>query len=192
MNFLKKLVGIIVFVAALAGAVVLTKYYGRPTPTVEVQPTTATPASPVVADASMSAPVVFRPRLVTLDFASKKSHTTLVLERDRARDAPERVWVWTYFFSTEAGGERKYCAGEPVEVRQPFATGDRATVTVDAPATACQEPRDASSTYYARVNVSAESAFAARLSEAKISYDVTAATPVLVQGVTRKRREVTK
>jgi hypothetical protein len=187
MNFLKKLAGIVVFVGALAGAVVLTKYYGRPAPTEDVPRTVATSAPAEATDAPVSAPVVFKPQLVTLDFEGRKSHTTLVLERDRTRPAPERLWVWTYFFSPGAGGERKYCAGEPVEVRQPFATGDRATVTLDAPATPCEEPRDASSTYYARVNVSAESAFAARLSESKISYDVTSATPVVVQGVSRKR-----
>ena len=187
MNFLKKLAGIIAFVAALAGAVVLTKYYGRPAPAPVEVVTPAPPAPP--GDASISESIVFKPQLVTLDFASKKSHTTLALERDHARPAPERVWVWTYFFTADAGGERKYCAGEPVEVRQPFATGNRATVTVDAPANSCAAPRDPSATFYARVNVSTESSFAARLSEAKISYDVTSATPVVVQGVSRKPGE---
>ncbi|MCA1634802.1 MAG: hypothetical protein LC802_14195 [Acidobacteria bacterium] len=188
MNFLKKLAGIIAFIAALAGAVVLTKYYGRPAPApVEVvTPAPAPPAPP--ADASIFDAIVFKPQLVTLDFASKKSHMTLALERDPARPAPERVWVWTYFFAADAGGERKYCAGEPVEVRRPFAMGNRATVTVDATANSCAEPRDPSATFYARVNVSTESAFAARLSEAKISYDVTSATPVVVQGLSRKSR----
>jgi hypothetical protein len=123
--------------------------------------------------------------MITLDFASKKSHTTVVLERDPSGAAPRKVWVWTYFF-TAAGGERKYCAGEPVEVRWPSPDSVRERVTVEAPATACAEPRDASATFYARVNVSAESAFAARLSEAKISYDLTSATPVVVQGLSRR------
>jgi len=190
MNFLKKLAGIIAFVAALAGAVALTKYYGRPAPVEVVAPAPAPPAPP--GDASISESIVFKPQLVTLDFASKKSHTTLALERDHARAAPERVWVWTYFFAADAGGERKYCAGEPVEVRQPFATGNRATVTVDALANSCAAPRDSSATFYARVNVSTESSFAARLSETKISYDVTSASPVVVQGLSRKPREGTK
>ena len=181
MNFLKKLAGIIVFVAALAGAVVLTKYYGRPEtpPVVEATPP-APPSAPPVA-----APVVFKTQLVTLDFASRKSYTTLVLELDPATPAPQKVWVWTYFFKT--GGGRNYCAGEPVEVRWPSAESRSEKVTVEAPAKACAEPSDDSTTLYARVNVSAESAFAARLSESKISYDLTSATPVVVQGVARKR-----
>jgi hypothetical protein len=191
MNFLKKLAGILVFVAALAGAVVLTKYYGRPEP-VEVR--TDTPPPPGVnmnasAPPAAALPVVFKPQLITLDFASRKSHTTVVLERDPGGDEPQKVWVWTYFFTTEEGRERKYCAGEPVEVRWPSADSTRERVTVEATAAACAAPRDASATFYARVNVSAESAFAARLSESKISYDLSSATPVVVQGVgTRKQK----
>ena len=182
MNFLKKLTGIIVFVAVLAGAVALTKYYGRPEPA-EVR--TETPPAPPPAPDAPAAPVVFKPQLITLDFASRKSQTTVVLERDPARPAPRKVWVWTYFFTE---GERKYCAGEPVEVRWPSPESKRDTVMVEASASSCAEPRDASTTFYARVNVSTESAFAARLSESKISYDLTSATPVVVQGVGRKAR----
>lgn len=185
MNFFRTLTGIIVFVAALAGAVVLTKYYGRPEPAkVETDDpasreanmnaaSSATPAAP--------APVTFKPQLVTLDFASKKSHTTVLLERDPTGPAPQKVWVWTYFFKAE--GERKYCAAEPVEVRWPSTESRSERITVEAPAASCAEPRDASTTFYARVNVSTESAFAARLSESKISYDLTSATPVVVQGL---------
>jgi hypothetical protein len=189
MNFLKKLAGIIVFVAALAGAVVLTKYYGRPEPA-RAEPDTNTAAPSKVTDVPVpppptaaAAPVVFKPQLITLDFAGRKSYTTVVLERDPSRPAPQKVWVWTYFFTAEAGRERKYCAGEPVEVRWPSADSTRERVTVEAPASACAAPRDASATFYARVNVSAESAFAARLSESKISYDLGSATPVVVQGL---------
>jgi hypothetical protein len=185
MNFFKKLTGIIVFVAALAGAVVLTKYYGRPEPsqvgtdgpsTRDVNMNTSASATPATA-----APVTFKPQLITLDFASKKSHTTVLLERGPAAPAPQKVWVWTYFF--KADGEREYCAAEPVEVRWPSAESRSERITVEAPAASCAEPRDASTTFYARVNVSTESAFAARLSESKISYDLTSATPVVVQGL---------
>jgi hypothetical protein len=188
MNFLKKLIGVVVFVAALAGAVVLTKYYGRPEPTEVKRENPATGVTNM--NVSMTTPVVpvpvvFKPQQITLDFESKKSHTTLLLERDPSAPAPQKVWVWTYFFTS---GERKYCAGEPVEVRWPSAESRSERVTVEAPAASCAEPRDASTTFYARVNVSTESAFAARLSESKISYDLTSATPVVVQGLGRKAR----
>ena len=65
-------------------------------------------------------------------------------------------------------------------MRQPFTSGGRAEVRVEIPVADCPAPRTPTSTYYARVTVSAESAFAARLSEQRISYDVTQAAPVVV------------
>jgi hypothetical protein len=183
---MRKLTGLLAFAVALAGAVVLTTYYtSRPAP--PPPPSAPAPAVPTAtaADTHANVPIVFKPQLLTLDFAARKGHVTLDLERDPARPAPEKVWVWTYFFTPEA--QRRYCAGEPVEVRQPFATGNRSTVTVDASVNDCPAPRTPSSTYYARVNVSTESAFAARLAEQRISYDLSTASPVVVQGVQPKK-----
>ncbi|MBC7932954.1 MAG: hypothetical protein H7Z38_20515, partial [Rubrivivax sp.] len=138
------------------------------------------------APAGASVPVTFKTQLVTLDFASRKAHLTLNLERDPAHAAPEKVWVWAYFFTPEA--DRRYCAGEPVEVSRPFAAGNRAPVNVEIKVEGCPAPRTPSSTYYARVNVSSESSFAARLSEQRISYDITQASPVTVEGAQPKKR----
>jgi hypothetical protein len=186
---LKKFAGLFVFIFALAAAIALTKYYSsRPEPAPRTAPAPVA-AGDAPAPPARPAPVFFKPRLATLDFASRKSHVTLELERDRASAAPERLWVWAYFFTPEAAGERRYCAGEPVEVPRPFAPGEyRATVTVTAEANACPAPSDASATFYARVNVSTESAFAARLGERQISYDLSAATPVTVEGARPARR----
>ena len=193
---MKKLAGLLAFAVALVGAILLTQYYskryGTPpkAPAAPVQP--AQPGVPVTGtgvtsapppgsytDRGAPAPVTFKPRLVTLDLAGKKGHATLALERDPARPAPASVWVWAYFFSTDAPG--RYCAGDPVEVRQPFAGGGgRAEVTVELPVADCPAPRTPSSTYYARFNVTPESAFAARLTEQRISYDPTQAAPVVV------------
>lgn len=178
-----KLVGLLVFVVVLVGAITLTRYYTSP-PVAPVAP--APPAAPPVEPSLTDAPVVFKPQSVTLDFETRKSHTTVALERDATRAAPEKIWVWTYFFTSD--GERAYCSGEPVEVRQPFATGDRSTVTVSASAADCDAPRTPSGTFYARVNVSAESAFAARLSERQVSYDIASATPVVVENARRENR----
>ena len=191
---MKKLAGLLAFAVALLGAIFLTQYYTRRySPPPPPPPPPAAPAQPPVTGAGVTtaqppgsyqeknAPVTFKPQLVTLDLAARKGHVSLVLERDPARPAPASVWVWAYFFSTDAPG--RYCAGEPVEVRQPFAGGGgRAEVKVEIPVADCPAPRTASSTFYARVNVSAESAFAARLSEQRISYDITQAAPVVVAG----------
>ena len=193
---MKKLAGLLAFAVALVGAIMLTQYYSRryappPPPPPPAQPA-APPTQPVTGsgmttapgpgsytDARGNAPVTFKPQLVTLDLAGRKAQASLVLERDPARPAPASVWVWAYFFTPDAPG--RHCAGEPVEVRQPFGAGSsRADVSVELAVTDCPAPRTPSSTYYARLNVSAESAFAARLSEQRISYDLKQATPVVV------------
>jgi len=187
---MKKLAGLLAFAVALAGAILLTQYYATrnqtptPQPVAPVQGNAPKPATD--APAGTGVPVTFKTQLVTLDFAARKAHVTLNLERDPARPAPERVWVWAYFFTPE--GERRYCAGEPAEVRQPFAVANRAAVSVDIKVEDCAAPRTPSSTYYARVNVSTESAFAAKLTEQRISYDITQASPVTVEGTQQKKR----
>ncbi|PYS83940.1 MAG: hypothetical protein DMF67_06620 [Acidobacteria bacterium] len=182
---MKKLAGLLAFAVALAGAVVLTKYYSSPRPA-PPQPAPAAAKPAPAADTQANSPVTFKPQLVMLDFAAKKSHVTLNLERDPARPAPETVWVWAYFFTPDAPGH--YCAGDPVEVRQPFVSGGHASVNVEASFADCPAPRTPSSTFYARINVSTESAFAARLGEPRISYDISQAAPVVVEGAQPKKR----
>lgn len=177
---MKKLAGLLAFAVALAGAVLLTKYYSKPAPAPPTPARVAPPAVPVVTPAAPEAPapVVFRTQAVTLDLASKKAAVTLALDRGPSAATPERVWVWAYFFTQEAPG--RYCAGDPVEVRRPFDSGGR--LAVELPVSGCPAPRSPSTTFYARVNVSAESAFAARLAEPRITYDISQASPVLLQG----------
>jgi hypothetical protein len=183
---MKKLAGLLAFAVALACAVLLTQYYSPSQKQVETPPTPPAPAAatPAATGAGVSVPVVFKPRLVTLDVAAKKASVALSLERDPARPAPESVWVWAYFFTQEAPG--RFCEGDPVEIKKPFDAGARtratASVTVEIPVAGCPEPRAPSTTFYARFNVSSESAFAARLGRQRISYDITQASPVILQG----------
>ena len=121
-----------------------------------------------------------------LAFAVALACAILLTKYYSSRPAPERVWVWAYFFTPDAPG--RYCAGDPVEVRQPFAAAGHASVNVEAPLADCPAPRAPSSTYYARVNVSAESAFSARLTEQRISYDISQASPAVVEGAQRKQK----
>lgn len=195
---MKKVAGLLAFAVALVGAILLTQYYSRryapppappaPPPAAPAPPATAgsgiatlPPPTSTYTDARGNAPVSFKTQYARLDLAAGKGYVTLALERDPARPAPASLWVWAYFFSPDVPG--RYCAGDPVEVRQPFASGaGRAEVKVELPARGCPAPRSPSSTYYTRVNLSAESAFAARLTESRISYDVSQASPVVVEG----------
>jgi hypothetical protein len=173
---MKKLAGLLAFAVALACAVLLTKYYSpQPAPPAPPPPPVTVKPAP---DAATGPAVTFKTQLVTLDLASKKAAVTLTLERGPAAGSPGSVWVWAYFFTQESPG--RYCAGEPVEVKRPFDAGGR--VTVEMPVSGCPAPRTPSTTFYARVNVSSESAFAARLSEQRISYDLAQASPVVLQG----------
>jgi hypothetical protein len=177
---MKKLAGLLAFAVALACAILVTQYYTKkpapPAPPPPAQPA-ATPAAP---PAGANVPVVSKTQLATLDLASKKASVTLSLERDPSAAAPASVWVWAYFFTQESAG--KYCEDGPVEVKRPFDAGARANVTVEFPVKGCPAPRTPSTTFYARVNVSTESSFAARLTEQRISYDISQASPVTLKG----------
>jgi hypothetical protein len=177
---MKKLAGLLAFAVALACAILITQYYTKKPAPPPAQP--VAPAAPASPPAGANAPVTFKTQLATLDLASKKASVTLSLERDPSSAPPERVWVWAYFFTQEVAG--KYCEGGPVEVKRPFdaGAGGRARVTVELPVANCTAPRTPSTTFYARVNVSTESSFAARLTEQRISYDITQASPVALKG----------
>jgi hypothetical protein len=185
---MKKLAGLLAFAVALAGAILLTQHYSTrpapPQPAPTTAPTSSQAPSAPASSATANAPVTFKTQLITLDFAARKSHVTLNLERDPARPAPEKLWVWAYFFTPDA--PNRYCAADPVELRQPFAAGNRATINVEASLAGCPATRAPSSTYYARLNVSTESAFAARLDEQRISYDISQASPATVEGAQAK------
>jgi hypothetical protein len=179
---MKKLAGLLVFAVALAGAILITQYYtAKPKPPQPPTPAPVAPAPPAAPAVGASAPVAFKTQLVTLDLSAKKATVTVALELGPASPAPESLWVWAYFFTQETAG--KYCEGSPVELKKPFGKGGtRSRMTVEFPVANCPAPRTPSTTFYARVNVSSESSFAARLPEQRISYDITQASPVLLQG----------
>ncbi|HEX8117358.1 MAG TPA: hypothetical protein VF521_08800 [Pyrinomonadaceae bacterium] len=195
---MKKLAALLAFALALLGAILLTQYYTRryatppPPPPPPVAPAppatgsgslTAPPTSGSYTDARGNAPVGFKVQLASLDLSAGKGHVTLRLEHTPSDPLPASVWVWAYFFSPDAPG--RYCAGDPVELSQPFGKGinlKSVTVSVDLPVKNCPAPKSPSSTFYTRVNVSAESSFAARLTEQRISYDVSQASPVVLEG----------
>lgn len=181
---MKKLAALLAFAVALAAAIMITQYYtARTTPPAPPPPAPAPapPAQPAATPAEASAPVVFKAQLATLNLSSKKASVSLSLERGPTSPAPASVWVWAYFFTQETAG--KYCEGGPVEVKNPFDAGlTRARVTVELPAANCPTTRTSSTTFYTRVNVSTESSFAARLPEPRINYDISQASPVLLQG----------
>lgn len=197
---MKKLAALLAFALALVGAILLTQYYTRryASPPPPPPPPPAAPAPLATGSGSLNAPPTSgsytdvgakspitssKTRVATLDLAAGKGHLTLRLEHAPSAPVPASVWVWAYFFSPDAPG--RYCAGDPVELKQPFGKGiqlEAVTVNVDLPVRDCPAPRSPSSTFYTRVNVSTESAFAARLAEPRVSYDISQASPVVLEG----------
>ena len=189
---MKKLAGVAVFVVTLVVALLVTRYYApRPEPP---QP----PIAPIAADPVLfpepppplpsRSKVDYKVQLVTLDVTARKSHATLVLERAPNAPAPERLWVWAGFFVPgDAGGE--VFAGAPVVVEKPFAGGaTRSTVNVTGACPWCGQGDAPAAGYYARVNVSDESAEDARLEDEEVSRDLSTATQVVVEEGRRRSR----
>ena len=188
---MKKLAGVAVFVVTLVVALLVTRYYA-PRPEPPPPPVAPIAADPVLFPESPPLPpsrskVTYKVQLVTLDVAARKSHATLVLERAPDAPAPERLWVWAGFFVPgDARGE--VFAGEPVVVEKPFAGATRATVNVTGACPWCGQGDAPAAGYYARVNVSDESAADAQLEDEEVSRDLSTATQVVVEEGRRRGR----
>ncbi len=184
---LKYFARVIVFTLALAGAVFLTGFYESLR-----NPTRPTPPDVAVGDDASGGcffgapvlraapPVLHKAKLITLDAARRESYTTLELECAPHAAAPEKLWVWTCFFVPSAGAGRCW-SSQPVEVLRPFASGNRATVTIQAPSAWYGEAGAPVNGFHALVRVSTLSAEDARVPVAALNFDITTATPVVVQ-----------
>ena len=185
---MKKLAGVAVFVVTLVVALLVTRYYApRPEPTPQFPTAGNTMHRPVPRPVAPSK-ITHKVQLVTLDVAARRSHATLVLERAPDAPAPERLWVWAGFFVPgDAGGE--IFSGAPVLVEKPFAGGaTRATVNVTGACPWCGQGDAPAAGYYARVNVSDESAADAQLEDEEVSRDLSTATQVTVEEGRRRSR----
>jgi hypothetical protein len=178
MNTLKKLAGVLTFFAVFCLSIAITKYFHTPFK-----------AATNVSGVEPSSPLVFVPQtdsglgsyqveLVSLDFQSRHSYTTLTLNRAPAKRAPERLWVRTYFFTPD--GSRAVLYTDTVEFHNPFINGDTITLTATAPCHQCEQSL-ARDSYYARVQISTRSGNDLLLRDVLIDKDITTATPVLVQ-----------
>lgn len=190
MNILKKLIGVTVFLAALCTALLVTRYYdlsSNPAPKTLSSTTVPPPALDALPN---SAPpqdsVSYKVQLISIDLNSNKSYTTLTLKREPTHPAPEKLWVWTYFFTPDR--PRQSWSSTPVELRQPFANGDNTTVNTIEVCHWCNDRRAPKAGYYAQVNISTRSSALAVLPDAQLNSDIAAAVPVLVQGDSQPSR----
>ena len=93
--------------------------------------------------------------LVTLDRETSRSYARLKLWLPSPHQAPQRLWVRTYFFTPGDPAGRVW-AGEAVELKQPFVEYNYAHLTVAAPCTWCADEDAPPSGYFARVQSSTD------------------------------------
>jgi hypothetical protein len=163
-----------VFLCTLTIALFVTRFFLIP-PRVEVRV-----AAPTQLPALSIPQLSFMTQQIVFDQTHGKLYTQLTVEHDPASPIPERLWVWTYLFSLD-GTICRRPAHAPVEVRQPFAHGDLATLNVATINDVCGDEKEIQRSYYAWVNISTESADDARLSIDPTSSDPRSATPVLIE-----------
>lgn len=187
MNKWGKIIGIAAFLVALGAAIMVTKFaqsrfHASPSPT----PIVPVSVPPPVVNTNAS-PVHYRVQQSSIDFASNRSYIRLLVERAASEETatqPERLWVWTYYFTPDAPG--RSWSSAPVEIANPLANragGRSATVTVTGECPLCDAAaRRTRATYYARTHVTSEPPERARPDEALRSFDINTATQVLVQG----------
>ena len=179
MNISGKAIRMTVFLVALVVALTITKL-------VQIRLQVLSPASiehVVQPPAGTATPVVYKVQQSSIDFSTRQSYLNLRLERAPGEAEPERLWVWAYYFSPDEPG--RSWAGQPVEIRSPFANsagGASTTVNITGLCPVCDRLPQGKKAYYTRVQISTESAASVYLPEATRDLDISMATPVLLQG----------
>jgi len=194
-NFLKHMAGVCIFVVAFATAVALARFYGllsAPVPWLgQAEMPEIRAALPDGLDGPNAPDAVEVPvaaRFVTLDFERRRSYTTLKLMRDRHQAAPERLRVWTYFFTPEGAARREVWTAGPVELTRPFDAGETVTLNAEAACDFVDDPHAPRQGYYARVYITTDARAPVNLRAGDFDYDIKTASPVVVQAATTPSR----
>ncbi len=167
-----------VFFCTLTIALFVPRFFLIP-PRVEV--TVVAPNPPATVSDKFAAEFYADTQLIELDRATLKARVKLtVMPLVKPHSDPDQFWVWVYFFSPDAPGQ--VLASEPVEVRAPFAQSPHPTFNLTLPCKWCAaESSTLPRNFYARINVSTESANDAILSNDQMNFDISKATPVVVR-----------
>ncbi len=173
----KSFLRLAVFLCTLTFALLVARVLLAP-PLVEVE---VQPLAPRPVAATAPASVDYKVQVVAFERDGGRLDTRLSVARVPGRPAPASIWVWTYFFAPQSA---LVWTTTPVEVRAPFAQGDRATLVVSAPCSTCR-PVDMTkdTNYYARVFVSTEPLPADYERNTRFDLSIKSATPVVVSHV---------
>lgn len=116
--------------------------------------------------ASTSSNVSFDVSSITLNYQTRQMEIRGTL-RNNGSSKPDRVWVWAYFFAPASEYADGSWSDSPIEIGNPFASGDTATITATGHFHWWDNPHTPKSGYYARVSVSAQSSEAAKVPSAQ-------------------------
>jgi len=131
------------------------------------------------ADPIAATEITFIPSDVALDYRTSEMRITGKLVRDSGATGPGRVWIWAYFLNPSVD-RRGSWSDQPIEVTEPFANGDTATVRAVGRfhwATNSDLPRAG---FYARVTASPASAEVAQVPPSSRVLDPAGAVKVRV------------
>ncbi|HYX72064.1 MAG TPA: zinc ribbon domain-containing protein [Nitrososphaera sp.] len=103
---------------------------------------------------------------VTLNYQTRQMEIRGML-RNNGSSKPNRVWVWAYFFAPASEYADGSWSDSPIEIDNPFASGDTATITATGHFHWWDNSYTPKSGYYARVSVSAQSSEAAKVPSAQ-------------------------
>lgn len=183
MIILKRLAGVLTFVMAFGVSTAVTRYLHVPFNTaagvLRIAASAPSLSFGATDDGLLAQGISHEVKLVSLDFETRKSYTTLTLKRVVESPAPEKLWVRTYFFVP--GEAQPSWSSETFEFDQPFKNDNTVTLTAASSCPWCGQssaPRDG---YYARVCISTQSANDVMRSRQQNADDLKTAIPVLVQ-----------
>lgn len=178
MNIQKHIAGLALFIFIVSSSIYLYAFVAAPLRMIPPIPLVA----PAARSVSTASPFVgHRAQLISLDFNTLTSYTTLTLRRESNAPAPGKLWVNTTFFVPESPG-RRWLSGA-AEISDPFANGgSEASLTIvggfNGSVSSIVAPR---SGYYALITVSTVSALDAERRGEEAAANLKTAVPVLVQ-----------
>lgn len=100
-----------------------------------------------------AATVIFDVESVTLNYGTRNMEIRGRL-RSNGATKPEKVWVWAYFFAPNSEYASGSWSGSPIELNNPFVSGNEAIVTVVGHFHWADNQYTPKSGYFARVNTS--------------------------------------
>ena len=174
MTNIKHIIGFVLFLFVIISTVYIYNVITTPEENIAPVPVSITYAQPTIQENALSYEVESS---VVVNLSCPCTYTRLKIKWNETGLPPEKIWVWTYFFTEDSNGE--IWSGKPVEINKPFAKDNLVSIEVKS-SNDWYSKTLGQSNFYARVNVSAVSIEKALLSAEKINTDIRGATPVLL------------